>query len=144
MRGSRCSPTEGGTAVARGDRIDWLGKVIALFDIANERLGLERCIESEPYLRNPKLGMFKWRMEFESRVLPRIGTAERQELSELMASAWEEYSWQYIQTSLDDSELQALREEYERCKDVVERHLSAASFPEVAPRSGARKEESPA
>ena len=79
---------------------------------------------SKNHLKNPRLGIYFWRTECESRALPRIEPeAYREELRELLASVLVDYSWEYVQRNLDDDELEILREEYGRYKRVVEAGL---------------------
>ena len=123
MAGSDNGQVAGTTAEVR-EGVLWLAKVVALFDIANERAGLELCIDREAYLKNPRLGIYFWRMECESRALPRIEPeAYREELRELLASVLVDYSWEHVQRKLDDDELEILREEYGRYKRTVEAGL---------------------
>ena len=106
------------------DRVYWLARIIALFDVANERAGLPKYIDRESYLRNPRVGLYMWRKECEAHVLPKIEPeAYREELQDLITAALMDYSWEYIHTDLDDNELQILREEYERYKRVTEADL---------------------
>ncbi len=123
MAGSDNGQVAGTTAEVR-EGVLWLAKIIALFDIVNEEAGLEKCIDREAYLRNPRFGLYMWRRQCEQAALPTIEPEEhREKLQELITAVLLDYSWEHVHRDLDDEELEILREEYERYKRVVEAGL---------------------
>ena len=114
----------GATTAEAREGVLWLAKIIALFDIVNEEAGLEKCIDREAYLRNPRFGLYMWRKDCEAHVLPKIEPETyREQLQDLITAVLLDYSWEHVHRDLDDEELEILREEYERYKRVVEAGL---------------------